>query len=136
LKKKLFILSLIAVMLGLVAGCAPGSGVQINTPLPNAQAGTPSPSGEINVPGVSFQIYIPGPNQFANLPDARGNVAGALLGLWHGIISPVTLVWSFFTPNVQMYEVHNDGNQYNLGFLVGIAVVFILLGALLTSGRR
>jgi hypothetical protein len=136
MKNKVLVVGLIAILLGLVAGCTPGSVVKINTPVPNAQDGTPAPSGEINVPGVSFQIYIPGPNQFANLPDARGHVAGALLGLWHGIISPVTLVWSFITPNVQMYEVHNDGNQYNLGFLVGIAIVFILLGALLTSGRR
>jgi hypothetical protein len=34
-----------------------------------------------------------------------------------------------------MYEVHNDGNQYNLGFLIGVAIVFIILGALVGSRR-
>lgn len=136
MKNKLFVVSLVAILLVMVAGCAPSSVVKINTPVPDTQAGTPAPNGQINIPGVSFQIYIPGVNSLVNSPDARGNVAGILLGIWHGIISPVTLVWSFINPNVQMYEVHNNGNQYNLGFLVGIAIVFIILGALLGSGRR
>jgi len=136
MKNKLFVVSLVAILLVMVAGCAPNSAVKINTPVPDTQPGTPAPNGQINIPGVSFQIYIPGVNSLVNSPDARGNVAGILLGIWHGIISPVTLVWSFINPNVQMYEVHNDGTQYNLGFLVGIAIVFIILGALLGSGRR
>ena len=136
MKNKLFIVSLTAILLVMVAGCAPNSVVKINTPVPDTQAGTPAPNGQINIPGVSFQIYIPGVNSLVNSPDARGNVAGILLGIWHGLISPVTLIWSFINPNVQMYEVHNNGNQYNLGFLVGIAIVFIILGALLGSGRR
>jgi hypothetical protein len=136
MKNKLFVFGLLVLMLVMVAGCTPGSVVKINTPVPNTQAGTPAPNGQINVPGVSFQIYIPGPNPLVNSSDANGNVAGILLGIWHGIISPVTLVWSFINPNVQMYEVYNDGSQYNLGFLVGMAIVFIILGALLGSGRR
>jgi hypothetical protein len=136
MKNKLVVVSLIAMVLVLVAGCTPGSVVKVNTPVPDAQAGTPAPNGQINVPGVSFQIYIPGRNPLVNLIDARGKVAGILLGIWHGIISPVTLIWSFINPNVQMYEVHNNGSQYNLGFLVGMAIVFIILGVLLGSGRR
>jgi hypothetical protein len=135
MKKKLFNFVLMAVMLVMVAGCSPGSVVQINTPAPNAQAGTPAPNGQINVPSVSIQIYAPGPNPLVNTVDAHDRVAGILLGIWHGVISPVTLVLSFFNKGVQMYEVHNDGNQYNLGFLVGVAIVFILLGALVGSRR-
>jgi hypothetical protein len=134
-KKKLFIFLLIALMLIMVAGCGPGGVLQVNTPVANAQAGTPAPSGQINVPGVSIQVYAPGPNPTVNTPDAHGRVAGVLLGLWHGVISPVTLVISFFNKGVQMYEVHNDGNQYNLGFLIGVAIVFIILGALVGSRR-
>ena len=52
---------------------------------------------------------------------------GTLLGIWHGIISPVTLRVVFIDPNIQMYEVHNDGSQYNLRFLLGVAIVFVLL---------
>jgi hypothetical protein len=136
MKKKLFIFVLMAIMLVMVAGCSPGSVVQINTPVPNAQAGTPAPNGQINVPGISKQVYAPGPNTLVNTADAHGRVAGILLGIWHGIISPVTLVLSFFNKGVQMYEVHNDGNQYNLGFLIGVALVFVILGTLLGSGRR
>ena len=136
MKNKLFIFVLIAVMLLLIAGCGPGSVVQVNTPVPNAQAGTPVPNGQINVPGVSIQVYAPGPNPTANTNDAHGRVAGVLLGIWHGVISPVTLVISFFNKGVQMYEVHNDGGQYNLGFLIGVAIVFLILGASAGSRRK
>ncbi len=136
MKKKLFVFVLMAVLLGMVAGCTPNSVVQVNTPVPNTQAGTPAPNGEINVPGVSIQIYAPGPNPAANTADAHGRVASVGLGLWHGIISPVTLVVSFFKKGVQMYEVHNDGSLYNLGFLLGVALVFVLLGVLVGSRRR
>lgn len=135
MKKKLFILVLMAVMFVMVAGCAPGSAVQINTPVPNTKAGTPTPGGQINVPGVSIQIYAPGPNPLVNTADAHGHAAGILLGIWHGIISPVTMVLSFINKDVNMYEVHNDGGQYNLGFLVGVVILFLILGAIAGSRR-
>jgi hypothetical protein len=137
MKKKLFIFVLMAVMLVMVAGCAPGTGVQIKKIIVvrNTQAGTPAPNGQINVPGVSIQIYAPGPNPLVNTADAHDRVAGILLGIWHGIISPVTLVLSFVNKGVQMYEVHNDGSQYNLGFLLGVAIVFVILGAIVGSRR-
>jgi hypothetical protein len=135
MKKKLLIFVLMAVLFVMVSGCGPGSAVQINTPVPNAKAGTPVPNGQINVPGMTIQVYAPGPNPTVNTPNARGHIAGILLGIWHGVISPVTLVISFFNKGVQMYEVHNDGNQYNLGFLIGVAIVFLLLGLLLGSRR-
>ena len=119
----------------MVAGCAPGSVAQINTPVPNAKGGTPAPNGEINVPGVNIQTYAPGPNPLVNTADAHGSPAGILLGIWHGIISPVTLVLSFVNKDAQMYEVHNNGSQYNLGFLIGMVILFIILGLLVGSRR-
>jgi hypothetical protein len=47
----------------------------------------------------------------------------------------VTLVISFFNKDVQMYEVHNIGNLYNLGFFLGVAIVFIFLGLIFGSRR-
>jgi hypothetical protein len=135
MKKRLFTFTLMAVMLVVVAGCAPGTVAQINTPAPSSP-GTPAPSGQINVPGVTIQLSAPGPNPLLNTADAQGRVAGIAVGLWHGIISPVTLVLSFVQQGVQMYEVHNDGNQYNLGFLLGVALVFVILGASAGSRRR
>ena len=133
--KKLLILIPIVVLLVIVTACTPGAGAQINTPVPT-QVGTPAPSGEINVPGVSIQVNAPGPNPLVNKTDKNKHVAGVWMGVWHGIISPVTLIISFSNPNVQMYEVYNDGSQYNFGFLVGVAVIFIILGVLAGSRRR
>jgi hypothetical protein len=65
-----------------------------------------------------------GPNPQANTPDDQGHVAGVWLGLWHGIIAPVTFVISLFNPDIQMYDVHNNGNWYNFGFLLGMGVFF------------
>jgi hypothetical protein len=135
MKKTLFIIVLIAVLLLLVAGCTANPIIQINTPVPNSQAGTPTPSGQISVPGVNIQVYAPGPNPTVNTPDAQGRIAGLGLGVWHGFISPVTLVISFFNKDVQMYEVHNIGNLYNLGFFLGVAIVFIFLGLIFGSRR-
>ena len=135
--KKIFSVIVIAVILLIVlAGCAPGTGIQINTPGPNSTTSTPEPSEQINVPGFSIKINAPGPNSLVNTPGPKGTVAGTLIGIWHGIISPVTLIMSFINPNVQMYEVHNNGSQYNLGFLVGVALVFLLLGIIGGSRRR
>ena len=48
--------------------------------------------------------------------------AGFWFGLWHGIIFPVTFVISLFTDNVSVYEVANNGNWYDFGFFLGVAV--------------
>jgi len=135
MKKQLFALALTFMMLVVVAGCAPGTLAQVNTPVPTTFA-TPAVSGQIDVPGVSIQVYTPGPNPLVNTAGAHGRVAGIVLGIWHGIISPVTLVLSFVNQSGQMYEVHNDGSQYNLGFLLGVAIVFVALGVTAGSRRR
>ena len=64
-----------------------------------------------------------GPNDLVNSPDREGNVAGFWRGLWHGVIAPITFIISLFSDNVHMYEVHNNGNWYNAGYLLGIAII-------------
>jgi len=108
-------LILMALLLVLMTGCAPGSGV------------------EVNVPSSTVILTTPGANPEQNKPDAAGRLAGIGQGLWHGLIAPVTLIGSFFNPDMQMYEVHNNGKEYNLGYLFGVALVFLLLG--LIGGR-
>jgi hypothetical protein len=44
-------------------------------------------------------------------------------GLFHGIISPVTLFISLFTGAIDMYEPNNVGWGYDAGFFLGIALV-------------
>lgn len=102
----------VAILLVIVTGCAPGTDI------------------EVNVPDTTIQLTTPGANPLLNEPDENGRLAGLGQGLWHGLIAPVTLVSSFFNENTQMYEVHNNGNEYNLGFLLGVALVFLLLGLL------
>jgi len=58
-----------------------------------------------------------GPNNVAQV--SAPHIAGFWLGLWHGLISPVTFLVSLFTSNVNIYDVHNNGNWYNFGFILG-----------------
>ena len=53
-----------------------------------------------------------------------GDVAGFWLGLWHGIIAPITFIISLFTDNVNIYEVFNNGNWYDFGFVLGAGILF------------
>ena len=46
--------------------------------------------------------------------------AGFWLGVWHGIILPVTFLISLFSDGVSVYEVGNNGNWYDFGFFLGV----------------
>jgi PBP1b-binding outer membrane lipoprotein LpoB len=115
MQKLLIPLLLLAV---LMTGCAPGSSVEVNTP------------------ETSVELTTPGPNPNVNEAAENGRVAGVAQGLWHGLIAPVTAIGSFFNPDMQMYEVHNNGREYNLAFLIGVALVFLLLGVIGGRGGR
>src|SRR5690349_3826920 len=52
--------------------------------------------------------------------------AGFWLGVWHGMISPITFVISLFSNRVGVYEVFNTGHWYDFGF--GVGVVLALSG--------
>lgn len=124
MEKKLFFLALTAISLMVLTACAPRSVVQVNEPPPE-----PAPGGSIDVPGVRINVYAPGPNPLVNTPDAHGRPAGFWLGLWHGIISPITLIVALVSgQNVQTYEVHNVGTMYNLGHLLGVLVMPAVFG--------
>jgi hypothetical protein len=66
----------------------------------------------------------PGVNPELGIAPDGGDVAGFWLGLWHGIIAPVTFLISLFTDNVNLYEVHNNGNWYDFGFVLGAGILF------------
>jgi hypothetical protein len=74
----------------------------------------------------------PGPNKLARTPDREGEVAGFWLGVWHGLIAPITFVVSVFSDKVSLYEVHNSGGWYNFGFVLGAGL--FLSGGIL--GRK
>jgi hypothetical protein len=77
-----------------------------------------------------------GPNSLANRPREGEEIAGFWQGLWHGIIAPITFVVSLFNSNVSMYEVHNNGNWYNFGFLLGIGATWGGSGGAASRKRR
>jgi hypothetical protein len=116
MNKSLFF-ALSAISLVLMAGCAPGSSVQVSTP------------------ATSVQLTAPGPNPLINQPDISGRIARAGAGLWHGMIAPATLIVSFFNSDVRMYEVHNAGSEYDLGFLLGVALVIGIIAFLIRMRR-
>ena len=66
----------------------------------------------------------PGPNQSKGTPTAHDGVAGFRLGLWQGFIAPIVFVVSLFKSNLSIYEIHNNGAWYNLGYLFGLACFF------------
>ncbi|HSO52191.1 MAG TPA: hypothetical protein VL330_05475 [Actinomycetes bacterium] len=74
------------------------------------------------VGGLALAACAPGANDVASAGTQE--LAGFWLGLWHGIITPVTFVISLFNDNVNIYEVHNNGNWYDFGFVFGLSIVF------------
>ncbi len=62
--------------------------------------------------------------EIGTAPADAATAAGFWLGLWHGIIAPVTFLISLFTDNVNLYEVHNSGNWYDFGFVLGAGILF------------
>jgi len=115
--KTFLVLGLLVALSVLIAACAPNTSVQVTTP------------------DSTMQLTAPGPNPMINQPDGLGRVARAGAGLWHGIIAPVTLVFSFFNDDIHMYEVHNAGSEYDLGFFLGVALVISLLGLFIRMRR-
>ncbi len=50
--------------------------------------------------------------------------AGFWMGIWHGMISVITLIFGIFSDNVQVYEVNNTGGWYDAGFLFGTLTIW------------
>ena len=50
--------------------------------------------------------------------------AGFWYGLWHGIISIISLIIHLFNNNVAVYEISNSGGWYDFGFLIGVISVW------------
>ncbi|GAA0250125.1 hypothetical protein GCM10010492_57830 [Saccharothrix mutabilis subsp. mutabilis] len=76
-----------------------------------------------------------GPNDVSTVDGVPP--AGFWPGVWHGLIHPITFIVSLFNHNVNIYEVHNNGNWYNFGFVLGIAVLHTFTsGNAARRGRR
>ena len=70
--------------------------------------------------------HSPDSPMFNSIQLRQHGVAGFWTGLWHGMICPIAFFISLFNREVSMYEVHNNGNWYNFGFLIGAGAWGIL----------
>jgi len=55
---------------------------------------------------------------------SQDNPAGFWYGIWHGIISVITLIIHVFNENVAVYEINNSGGWYDFGFLLGVICIW------------
>ncbi len=54
--------------------------------------------------------------------DLSGAPANFWLGLWQGLIIYLSFIASWFDNNIVLYQVHNNGFWYNLGYLIALSV--------------
>jgi len=95
------------------------------------------PKGFLGLSAVLAVVLLaacaPGGNPLVGTSIEGHDPAGFFLGFWHGMIAWVTFFISLFTNGVSVYEVHNSGWPYNLGFLLGAAGT---LGGGVAGARR
>jgi hypothetical protein len=60
--------------------------------------------------------------------------AGFLMGIWHGWIAPISLIFGLFDHSVRIYEVNNTGWWYDFGYYM--AVISGFGGITLSRGRK
>ena len=90
------------------------------------------------VAGAALVLFVAGCAGSNPLQGTSGTsgVAGFWAGLWHGLICPFTFVISLFNHGIRMYEVHNNGMWYDLGFLIGASSSLGSAGHRTGRGRR
>ncbi|MFO7295767.1 MAG: hypothetical protein FWJ59_01910 [Caldicoprobacter sp.] len=57
------------------------------------------------------------PGDGTHTPDKP---AGFFWGIWHGWVAPLSLIIGFFDRNIRIYEIHNSGWFYDLGFYIAV----------------
>ena len=56
---------------------------------------------------------------FATVGQTGVDPPGIVMGIWHGLLAPWTLILRLFM-DIHMYAVPNSGWFYDLGFLMGL----------------
>lgn len=82
---------------------------------------------------VILSSCAPGPNPNKDHPGHDGRVAGFLDGCWHGFIMPLAFIGTWFSDDVNIYEVHNNGFFYHLGLSMP-GFVMMMIG--MANARR
>lgn len=69
----------------------------------------------ILVSSVSAEAFV------KNYQYSQYNPAGFFSGIWHGLLSPYSLVARWFMDDVVMYAIPNTGWFYDASFLIGVS---------------
>lgn len=69
---------------------------------------------------VLLVACVPEANELAYRHKGIDQPPGFWMGLWHGLIAPITFVISLFSDTVGMYAVRNNGGWYDFGYLIGL----------------
>lgn len=74
---------------------------------------------------LAIVLLLSGCAHVAPIADCvTGKPYGFLSGLWHGIIAPISFVFSLFDDDVAIYAVNNNGGWYDFGFVLGAGILF------------
>ena len=80
---------------------------------------------------LSFKLLVLFPLVFLLASCVAGDVqftsespAGFWFGLWHGVISFISLIIHLFNDSVSVYELNNTGGWYDFGFLLGVICIW------------
>jgi hypothetical protein len=80
---------------------------------------------------MSFKLLLFSPFVLLLTSCAAGDVqftaetpAGFWYGLWHGVISFISLIIHLFNETVMVYEANNTGGWYDFGFLLGVIFIW------------
>lgn len=65
-----------------------------------------------------MEKYMPGPNS-----KYKEKPATFFVGVIHGLVLPLTFIYSQFESSVRLYETNNIRRWYNLGFVIGIVIL-------------
>lgn len=52
--------------------------------------------------------------------NTTDELAGFFWGIWHGWIAPISLIIGIFKDHIRVYEVHNTGWWYDVGFYMAV----------------
>ena len=73
-----------------------------------------------------FKIRFAGKDSYWQ--QNEGVQATVIAGVWHGMIFPITFIFSYFSDRITIYEGVNSGFAYNYGFITGaIGIIRFLL---------